>query len=118
MAADAVIITINSGGRGAWLRAVTYAVTDRLEPAGKLPGLSADMPGGADIDTAEQVGAVVREVIESDSRTRTRGHAETLSAAIFDTLLDRVDWREVGRYYYGHAREEYAEDHGLEAYPS
>jgi hypothetical protein len=55
-----------------------------------------------DLDTANAVGEVVRSMV-AEYAQREHGladHGTTLTAMIFNTTLDHIDWTEVGRYYY------------------
>jgi hypothetical protein len=120
MDADALIIELN--GLPEPLAEVTVRTVSAMRGAGKLPGMSGDLPRGANYDTAAEVDAIVAEVVKDFARLEYRLDAnappEALTARLWSTMLGHIDWRKVGAYYYDHAREAYADANGLEAYPS
>lgn len=100
MNADALEIILNNHDADT-ARDVRGRVRDALNRAGQLPG----QPGRQeqpDSSACMAVGEIVRGmVVEYARREHDLGdYRGTLTAMIYSTTLDHMDWAEVGRYYY------------------
>ena len=100
MNADALEIILNNTSAGI-ARDVRERVRAALDSGGHLPGQQnhQEQPGsGACLAVGEIVRGMVDEYAYRENRLAV-GNG-TLTAMIWTTTLDHIDWSEVGRYYY------------------
>jgi hypothetical protein len=100
MNADALEIILNNTNAYT-AKDVRARVARMLTEAEALPGMVNNHPH-PDLETAKEVGEVVRAmVLEYAAREYNLSDGDsTLTAMIFSTTMDHIDWAEVGRYYY------------------
>src|SRR5215831_19423570 len=111
MDATAIAIVIDNDRE---LSREAYAsVIGAMTVAGKMPGQPGDQPGGANYDTAGEVGDVIETMIKDHARAvygwqDDQVNPEDLTARLwFTAVIDHTDWREVGAHFYTFAREQY-----------
>ena len=110
MNADSVALIIDNTRE--WADDAYTCAVRIMRNAGMLPGMAND--GEATQPVARAIGTSIRGMIATRALRETgiaEGHT-TMTARLFFTALDHINWEYVGDHYYIVAEERYAADTG------